>query len=179
MSRIIILLIGMLFFAACKSPEARRPISSKSSTFIDASIKRNIQLNEKEQAYIKNFMTNNPDEDYIASANGFWYYYNTKQADSLISPDFGDIVNFDYDIKRLNGQVIYSKEDIKTQNYIMDKQELFYGLREGLKLMKAGETVTFMFPSQQAYGYYGDQNKIGINVPLLCQVSINSIIDKQ
>lgn len=180
MSRIKTLIVCALLLAACKSPEARRPISSKSGSFIDASVARNIKLNEKEQSYIKKIMKENPDEDYIASENGFWYYYNIKQqADSLISPDFGDIVNFNYDIKTLNGQVIYTKDDIKTQNYVMDKQELFSGLREGLKLMKAGETVTFMFPSQKAYGYYGDENRIGTNVPLICEVSVNSIIDNQ
>lgn len=177
MRRIITITVSVLLLVACKSPEARRPISSKSGSFIDASVARNIKLNEKEQSYIKKIMIENPDQVYIASENGFWYYYNTKQADSLISPDFGDIVNFNYDIKTLNGQVIYSKEDLKTQNYIMDKQELFSGLREGLKLMKAGETVTFLFPSQKAFGYYGDENRIGTNVPLICKVSVNSIID--
>ena len=163
---------------ACKSPEARRPVSSKSGSFIDASVERNIKLNEREQAYIKKIMSENPEQEYIASENGFWYYYNVKQADSLMSPDFGDIVTFNYNIKTLTDDIIYSKEDLKPQTYVMDKQELFSGLREGLKLMKSGETVTFMFPSQKAYGYYGDENKIGINVPIKCEVSVNSIIDK-
>jgi len=57
----------------------------------------------------------------------------------------------------------------------MDKEELFTGLREGLKLMKSGETVTFLFPSQKAYGYYGDENRIGSNTPLICKVTVNSI----
>jgi FKBP-type peptidyl-prolyl cis-trans isomerase len=61
----------------------------------------------------------------------------------------------------------------------MDKQELFTGLREGLKLMQAGETVTFLFPSQKAYGYYGDENRIGTNVPLICEVTVHSIRDNQ
>lgn len=178
MSRIIALLICALLFVACKSPEARRPVSSKSGSFIDASVERNIKLNEREQAYIKKIMSENPKQEYIASENGFWYYYNVKQADSLMSPDFGDIVTFNYNIKTLTDDIIYSKEDLKTQTYVMDKQELFSGLREGLKLMKSGETVTFMFPSQKAYGYYGDENKIGINVPIKCEVSVNSIIDK-
>ncbi|MCB0387803.1 MAG: gliding motility-associated peptidyl-prolyl isomerase GldI [Winogradskyella sp.] len=178
MSRIIALLICALLFVACKSPEARRPVSSKSGSFIDASVERNIKLNEREQTYIKKIMSENPEQEYIASENGFWYYYNVKQADSLMSPDFGDIVTFNYNIKTLTDDIIYSKEDLKTQTYVMDKQELFSGLREGLKLMKSGETVTFMFPSQKAYGYYGDENKIGINVPIKCEVSVNSIIDK-
>ena len=49
------------------------------------------------------------------------------------------------------------KTKLRTQNYVMDKEELFTGLREGLKLMKPGEIVTFLFPSQKAYGYYGDK----------------------
>jgi gliding motility-associated peptidyl-prolyl isomerase len=178
MSRIVTILVCALLLVACKSPEARRPVSSKSGSFIDASVERNIKLNEKEQAYIQKIMSENPEEEYIASENGFWYYYNVKQADSLISPGFGDIVNFNYNIKTLNDDIIYTTEDLKTQNYVMDKQELFSGLREGLKLMKSGETVTFMFPSQKAFGYYGDEDRIGINVPLKCEVSVNSIIDK-
>ena len=60
----------------------------------------------------------------------------------------------------------------------MDQEELFTGLREGLKLMKAGETYTFIFPSQKAYGYYGDENKIGRNTPIISQVTVNSITTK-
>jgi gliding motility-associated peptidyl-prolyl isomerase len=118
--------------------------------------------------------------DYIASESGFWYYYNYKvEIDTLKTPDFGDIVNYNYNVKNLNGGIIYSAETIKTQTYAMDKQELFTGLREGLKLMKTGETVTFLFPSQKAYGYYGDENKIGRNTPLICEVTINSITQNQ
>lgn len=79
----------------------------------------------------------------------------------------------------MNGSQIYSEEDIAPQDYAMDKEELFTGLREGLKLMKPGETVTFLFPSQKAYGYYGDTNKIGVNTPLMCKVTVNTITKKQ
>jgi gliding motility-associated peptidyl-prolyl isomerase len=119
-------------------------------------------------------------QDYIASESGFWYYYNNKiDNDTLTTPDFGDVINYNYNVKNINGNLIYSTEEIKTQTYAMDKEELFTGLREGLKLMKSGETVTFLFPSQKAYGYYGDENKIGSNVPLICEVTINSITQNQ
>jgi hypothetical protein len=38
---------------------------------------------------------------------------------------------------------------------------------------------TFLFPSQKAYGYYGDQNKIGSNMPLICEVTVLSIKENQ
>lgn len=178
MNKLLTLALLLMVFS-CKTPEARRPISSKSGSFINESVARNKALNKKEQAAFETIMQQT-NQNYIASESGFWYYYNTKvEVDTLKKPGFGDIVNYNYNVKTLNGQLIYSKEDTKTQNYTMDKQELFTGLREGLKLMKTGETVTFLFPSQKAYGYYGDDNKIGTNVPLICEVTVNSITSNQ
>jgi gliding motility-associated peptidyl-prolyl isomerase len=179
MNKFLIIACTILLCISCKSPEARRPESISSGSFIKESVERNKELYAKEQVSIEAIMKQNSDHEYMASQSVFWYFYNTKLADSLATPNFGDIVNFDYNVKSLNGALIYSKADLKTQNYAMDKQEIFTGLREGLKLMKIGETVTFLFPSQKAYGYYGDNNKIGINLPLICEVTINSITQIQ
>ncbi|GGZ78644.1 gliding motility-associated peptidyl-prolyl isomerase GldI [Algibacter mikhailovii] len=174
MNKLIPLIILLLVFG-CKTPEARKPVSVQTGSFIDESVERNKKLNAKEQASIENLLKKQ-NKEYLTSESGFWYYYNTKiETDTLISPSFGDVVNYNYNVKSLNGQLIYTKADLKTQNYIMDKEELFTGLREGLKLMKTGETVTFLFPSQKAYGYYGDENRIGSNTPLICEVTVNAI----
>lgn len=179
MNKFLYILVFSLLLSACKSPEARRPISASTGSFIDQSVERNIKLNERETARFEKLMSKNPEINYIASESGFWYYFNDKAADSLNTPKFGDLVNFDYNVKAIDGSVIYSKETLQTQNYVMDKQELFTGLREGLKLMRPGETATFLFPSQKAYGYYGDENKIGTSVPLICEVTVNNIKDIQ
>lgn len=180
MNKLFLIALILLAALSCKQPEARRPVSVKSGSFIDASVERNKKLFAKEQSQIEKIMKQHKDKDYIASSSGFWYYYNTKvEFDSIEKPNFGDIVNYNYNVKTLSGSVIYSKEELKTQNYAMDREELFTGLREGLKLMKTGETVTFLFPSQKAYGYYGDENKIPSNMPLMCEVTINSITENQ
>lgn len=179
MIRPILILLLFMAMLSCKSPEARQPISQKSGSFINASIERNIKLNNREKEKIENIIKTDSANNYIASQTGFWYYYDTKVEQDSIKPNFGDVVNFDYSVKTLNGQVIYSDEDIKPRDYTMDKEELFTGLREGLKLMKPGETITFLFPSQKAYGYYGDTNRIGTNVPLMCKVTVNSITQTQ
>lgn len=168
--------ILLLSLSSCNTPEARRPISHKSGSFIKISAERNKKLNAKETELIKNIIKEDTSKHYIASESGFWYYYNTKVEKDTITPAFGDIVNFDYDVKDFNGHAIYSDHEIHPRDYAMDQEEIFTGLREGLKLMKPGETVTFLFPSQKAYGYYGDKNKIGTNTPLICEVTVNSII---
>ncbi len=169
-----ILCIVLLFFS-CKTPEARRPSNIKSGSFIDESINRNKKLAAKEEGRIQKIISNDTHHNYITSETGFWYFYNQKDTLSTRTPKFGDIVNFNYNVKDLNGNLIYTKKELDTITYYIDKEELFLGLREGLKLMKAGEIVTFLFPSYQAYGYYGDNNKIGTNIPLITEVTLNKI----
>ena len=48
------------------------------------------------------------------------------------------------------------------------------GLRDGIKLMRKNETITFLFPSHVAYGYHGDDRRIGHNEPLICTVTLTN-----
>lgn len=171
------LLSILLFFAiSCKTPEARRPVTVKSGSFIDESINRNKKLAQQEEARIQKIIKEDTLHNYITSTGGFWYFYQKKDTSSVYTPKFGDEVIFSYNVKNLNGKMIYSKKEIDTISYLVDKEELFMGLREGLKLLKEGEEATFLFPSYQAYGYYGDDHKIGTNIPLLTEVALHKII---
>lgn len=175
MKRLLTICLLLLLLVNCKSPEARKPISVKTGSFMEESVKRNKALHEKQKRLFESYMKDNPESKFIASANGFWYAYNSEKSSDSITPKFGDIVNFDFDIKQLNGEFIYTNKELKNRDYAMDQEKLFSGLREGLKLMKEGETITFLFPSQKAYGYYGDNNKIGTNIPIICKVTLNKI----
>ena len=174
---LFILITGI--FTACMSPEPRRPESVQTGSFIKESAIRNKELNKNERLQIESLIKKQPEKHFIASENGFWYHYKTKLDQDTITPQFGDHINFSYNIFSIDGTPIYTKDEIGNQDYIMDKEELFSGLREGLKLMKPTEEMTFIFPSQLAYGYYGDENKIGINVPLICDVTLYSITKKE
>lgn len=167
-----ILIIAVTF--SCKSPEARMPETVKSGSFLKESAERNKKLNALEKNKIESIIQSNPDREYIASKNGFWYFYTNKIEVDTLQPQFGDILDFDFNVSNLEGNEIYATEN---RTYVMEKEELFTGLREGLKLMKPSEKVTFIFPSQIAFGYYGDDNKIGTNVPLICEVTLNTIIE--
>ncbi len=175
MRKFILPVLGILLIFSCKSPEARRPVTHKSGSYIKESIERNKKIVAAEEELIMRIIEEDSTQNYISSPNGFWYYYNEKDTVSTRTPDFGDVVEFDYNLQTLDGRTIYSREELPTRTYAMDKEKLFSGLREGLKLMKAGETVTFLFPSHKAYGYYGDKNKIGKNVPVISTVTLNKI----
>ena len=96
MIRPIIILLLLISVVSCKSPEARRPISQKTGSFINASVERNKKLNKKEQDIIQGIIKNDTLNKYLPSESGFWYYYNVKVEQDTITAKFGDIVNFDY-----------------------------------------------------------------------------------
>jgi gliding motility-associated peptidyl-prolyl isomerase len=177
MPKFVFIFLLICSITSCDSPEARRPISSKTGNYIKSSISLNKKLYQEEKTRIDQLIKKDTSKQFISSKKGFWYAYDTKiDSDSLLTPGFNDLVDFSFNISTLDEIIIYSKEDLKPRKYLMDKQPLFTGLREGLKLLKAGESATFIFPSQLAYGYYGDENKIGTNTPIICNVTINSII---
>ncbi len=175
MRNFLLALIAIFLFTACKSPEPRCPVSKSSGSFIDRSIKHNKKLIAFQEKTIKGIIMKDTLHNYLTSPNGFWYYYNTKIDTVSQTPDFGDKIVFKYNIQHLDGSPIYSYAEIPIRKYIMDKEDLITGLRLGLKLMKEGETITFLFPSYNAYGYYGDADKIGSNMPIKSTVTLESI----
>lgn len=175
---ILPILSFILLLASCKSPEARRPIKSSSGSFIKESVERNKKLYEAEEGVISEIMKENPQNDYVSSDTGFWYFYNSKDSIVTKKPQLGDEVTFTFNIKDLNGNLILSEEENGIQRYRIDQsnQDLISGIRDGLKLMEEGETVTFLFPSHKAYGYYGLADKLGANIPVQSTVTLKSII---
>ncbi len=170
--------IFCLSMVSCKSPDARRPVQTSSGSFIKESAERNKKLYEEEKAVIEKIIDADIENSYFASDNGFWYYYNTRLESGLTeTPKIGETITFTYSIEYLDGTTVISEEENGLQHYIVDRsnQDLVSGIRDGLKLMKEGETVTFLLPSYKAYGYYGIENKLGTNIPVQSRITLKTI----
>jgi gliding motility-associated peptidyl-prolyl isomerase len=168
-----VLTLALLALVSCKQRQARMPVTRSSGEFLNASVARNKKLIKGEEGKIDSIIKSNPKIKYIASQKGYWYYYDSKNERDTLRPKKGDVASFDYEIKDLKGNVIYSQLELKPQTYIVDKQNIMMGLRHGIKLMHKNETVTFLFPSHMAFGYHGDDRRIGTNEPLICTVTLN------
>ena len=172
----VIILLGI---TSCQSKqEARRPISHASGTFMKQSVNRNKKLIAGEEAEIARVIRQNSKTKFIASSKGFWYSYSVYNHNDTLSPKKGDVALFDYEVKDLKGRVIYSKTELGPQTYFVDKQNIMTGLREGIKLMHRKEKINFLFTSHMAFGYHGDNKKIGTNKPLLCIVTLRDFMSE-
>lgn len=163
---------------SCTNPIPRKPVLRKTSTFLKESVIFNKKMNENEEKAFAAFIEKDSLKEYFASPNGFWYTFNQKNANRNL-PEIGDQVFYTFAVYDIHNTPIYSVEEIGEQTYIIDKQEIIEGLRNGLKLMGAGDEVTFLFPSHKVYGYLGDDNKIEINQPLIYKVQLIKINKKK
>lgn len=168
-----------LTLVSCKQhEEARKPISQTSGSFMKQSAERNKKLVATEEDQIKKIIKDNPNIEYIPSKKGYWYYYDIQNSTDTLTPKRGDVAFFTYEIKNLKGDIIYSELELRPQTYHVDKQEILMGLRDGIKLMHKNEKVNFLFPSHIAYGYHGDNKKIGTNIPIMVTVTLTNFISE-
>ncbi len=170
-----IFILFLIFLTQCGGPEPRRPIEVKSGSFFKASVERNKELLAQEEEMIREIMVSDSLNQYLSSDFGAWYYYLDHNSENTYQPVEDDLVTLEYNLLSLNNDTIYSKEEIGTIVYRVDREELFPGLRMSVKLLKEGETATFLYPSHLAYGYHGDEERIGPNVPLKSTISILNI----
>ncbi len=176
MNNILIIILVIFSFQACKNnkTQAREPIKHQTQTVDKESIERNKGLNKREEDFIKNLISKDNKNNYINSGHGFWYYYITKknEAKSIKSDDW---VILNYELKDLSDNIIYNSDEIGEKKYHVDHENYFRGFHEAVKILKEGEEAEFIFPSNAAYGYHGDEKRIGQNIPLKMKLKIIKI----
>lgn len=175
MKQLLLFFALLVIFFSCKELEARKPVNRSSGSYIDESIARNKKLIAQEEKDIKAFINRDITNTYIASNDGFWYtFLNQKEGTSQETAQVGDLAQITYELRTLNGRTLLSKEDVGQVITQIDQsnQELISGIRDGLKIMKEGETALFLFPSHKGYGYYGLEEKIPSNTALVCELTL-------
>lgn len=168
-------LILLTIITQCSVPEARRPVKVKTGSILKESVERNKALLSQEEKLIQEIIANDSNNKYFTSGGGTWYHYIRKNEESVYFPKPDDMVTMQYNIVSFENDTIYTQQEIGTITYKVDKQQLFPGLRNSVKLLKEQEIATFLIPSSLAYSYHGDKNKIGTNVPIKTTITILKI----
>lgn len=168
----------LLLLTGCNSPEPRRPVSVRTGSFFKESVARNKQLLENEEALIQTLIESDSTLSFERTSNGYWFALKNIDSTDRYRPREEDIVRITYTLTDLEGSPVYTQDEIGTIQFKVDKEALFPGMRTGIKLLRQGETGIFYFPSSLAYGYHGDENKIGTNTPLKAEVTLIEVVEK-
>ncbi|MDO4228946.1 MAG: gliding motility-associated peptidyl-prolyl isomerase GldI [Capnocytophaga sp.] len=171
-----LLVLITIFLVACSDKQARRPISVKTgNTFLKESAKKNRELLNSEEAIIDSIIKKDTVNTFVDSQHGFKFYYTKTNPEANYTAAFGDKVTYNYSISDIKGNEIYSELQDSDYEYLVEKEELFLGLRAALKILKEGESGVFFFPSEVAYGYRGDKEKITNNQPIIANIRVLKI----
>lgn len=169
-------LLSLLTLAvSCQEPEPRWPVEAKSGSFLKLSAERNRRLLEQEEALMAQLMARDSARTWLESASGTHYYYEVQAPSEGYRPQPDDLVTLRYNLLSWNNDTLYSETEIGTLIYKVDKQELFPGMRNSVKLLQEGETAVFLYPSSLGYGYHGDEDRIGPNMPLKSRLTLLKI----
>jgi len=176
MMKYITIAIILLGLTSCKTPEVREPLHKNRQYSTEKQDNAYQNIIAKEQKLFQKIREANPKKEFINSGSGFWYYYiNKVDADSPL-PKYSDRVDFRYEVYSIKGDTIYSEKELGKRIYYVEQQDLMQGLKDGIKLLKKGESARFFFPSFKAYGVHGDEKKINKpNIPLICKITIDGI----
>lgn len=175
--KIVFPFLCFILILGCNEAEPRRPVQNKSGSFFKESIERNKRILAREEAVIKAIIERDTVHKYFESTNGFWYFYENQMDTTGIKATTDNEIILIYNLMELKGDTIYKSEEFGVQQIKVDKTQLFPGLRNAVKVLKEGEKATFLFPSSQAYGYKGDNNKIGPNVPIKSSLELIKILE--
>ncbi|WP_421812504.1 gliding motility-associated peptidyl-prolyl isomerase GldI [Flagellimonas sp.] len=174
--RFLLAVLLIAIVASCGGPEPRKPVEVKSGSFYKESIERTKKLLAAEEEAIQEIISKDTAHQYLSSPDGFWYYYESKNDTATYRPKTGDQILFSYNLMSLRNDTIYAVEEIGPTSHVIDKQQLFPGLQNAVKLLRINEKATFLFPSPLAYGYQGDNKAIGPKTPLKSSVELHTII---
>lgn len=174
MVRIIItLFLTIIITTSCLQHQARKPVNSSKSSFLKESVERNKSIIKSQQLQFKRIIEKDSVLEYNVSGTGFWYAY-IKTTKNRVFPKKGDLVRFSYEIKSLDGVLLYNETELDTVDYLVDKEDILPALREAVKLLSENEIASFLFPSYLCYGYQGDDEKVGVNQALRMTIKLIS-----
>ena len=84
----------------------------------------------------------------------------------------GKIARFEYEIRLLNGEIIYSSKQSGPKEFRIGSGGVESGLEEGMLLLHSGDKAKFVIPSFLAHGLSGDQDRIPPKATLIYTVKL-------
>jgi len=132
-------------------------------------VEANKAVLDTENEQIDNFIASNG-WNVITTGTGLRYQILEKGSGSKAK--FGKLVRFEYEIKLISGETIYSSLISGPKEFTIGSGGVESGLEEGILQLKVGDSARFIIPSYLAHGLSGDQDKIPSKATLLYSLKL-------
>lgn len=163
---IFILSIGLF---SCKKTSPQLPsnkvVEKDVSSIALLDINKNLALKEDSLLEILAIKT---DKAFKKNEIGFWYKIDKKTSEKQL--DAKDSCEISFKLKLADGDLVMEDNKVIT----IGEKQVVRGLEEGLKLLRKGESATFIVPWYLGYGMNGLENLVPPYTSLIFEVSIKN-----
>ena len=129
----------------------------------------NRQLLLQEKAAIKDYIEKNS-LDVIETGTGLCYHIVNQGDGELIKA--GDIVALDYELRLLDGELLYSSAENGVKAFVVGHGGVESGLEEAILHLHKGDEAIIIIPSYLAHGLAGDGDKIPLRATIVYNVKV-------
>lgn len=112
----------------------------------------------------------------IQTGTGLRYQIHDQGDDDLIEE--GDIITLEYEVRLLNGNLMYSSENDGNKTFLVGRGGVESGLEEAVLKLSKNSVATLILPAHLAYGLTGDGNKVPHRATLVYKIKVVDKIDK-
>ncbi|MBE0641330.1 MAG: FKBP-type peptidyl-prolyl cis-trans isomerase [Bacteroidales bacterium] len=166
----MLFLLGLL--VSCSNPDEPQKARPSEAQLKEPLLKANEHLAASEEDRISDFISR---YGWNMKVTGSGLRYQVYEAGSGAYPKTGQVVNLDYELRLINGQVIYSSERNGALLFRQGKAEVPRGLDEAVLLLRQGDRAKIIIPSHLGYGLLGDQDLIPPKATLIYDLHLKSI----
>ncbi len=167
--RSLILLVGLsILYASCSSDtDSERMIDGQQ--FMSRLESANKVLLEVEKQEINDFINR---YNWEMEETGSGLHYHIYAPSNGAAAEVGKTAVIKYDIYLLNGELVYSSEQLGNKTFKIGQGGVESGLEEAILLLRLGEKARFIMPAHLAHGVPGDGVKIPRQASILYDVQL-------
>ncbi len=165
--------ILILTLFGCHKKEIFQPVQTSKSDYLKESQEYSKSREESERKYLQKWVNKQKDSlnhVFEPANSGIWIRFIERKNQPVAK--LHDWVSYTAEIKTLSNEIIYTSTEFGTKEGIIGKFKDIRGIETALYMMGKGDVAELLLPSFTAYGLYGDENKIGANVPLVVELHL-------
>ena len=175
---IVTLLYCFIFtFTSCEKKIVYEPSEVSHDTFMKDSREKEKERQKQEYQELEQWINKHHPNQFKLSEYGYWIDVTENKETPIIQEL--DFVQFKKQYKNLEFNTIYTFNESEIQNIILGKTAEIRGIETALRMLSEGDKATLILPSFMAYGLYGDDRKIGANIPLIVELEVLKVKKKQ
>lgn len=166
---LLIIVFIVILFSCSNSSNNEKSKQAEKESVNESLIEINKDLLMQESNMIDEYVKKN-NLEVVRTGTGLRYQiFESGEGDYI---NKGDVVTLKYDIRLLNGELLYSSDNDGYKTFMVGRGGVESGLEEAILKLKKNSVSILIIPSHLAHGLIGDGNRIPPKAVLVYKLKV-------